>query len=120
MNSHKSSDYIEITHDQLVRYAGASGDFNPIHTDRDAAEERGLPTVIAHGMYIMGLAATELTKWYGLHRIQSFSVRFAAMTVPGEQVKIVSEVKDDGTSGEVHVVNEAGETKLKGTFELLA
>jgi acyl dehydratase len=52
-----------ITRADLVRYAGASGDFNPIHWNERCAREVGLPDVIAHGMYTMGLAARAVTDW---------------------------------------------------------
>lgn len=55
----------DVDRDTLVRYAGASGDFNPIHYNDHTAEAVGLPGVIAHGMLTMGLAATALTDWAG-------------------------------------------------------
>lgn len=54
---------VEITRDRLVRYAGASGDFNPIHYNDAVAEAVGLPGVIAHGMLTMGIAGAALTDW---------------------------------------------------------
>ena len=54
----------EITHTQLVKYAGASGDFNPIHTVVPFAEEAGLGGVIAHGMMIMGFIGKAIGQWF--------------------------------------------------------
>jgi acyl dehydratase len=53
-----------ITRADLVRYAAASGDHNPIHQDDDVARSVGLPGVIAHGMYTMALAARAVTEWF--------------------------------------------------------
>ncbi len=56
---------IDITRQDLVRYAGASGDFNPIHWNQAFAEGVGLPGVIAHGMFTMGAAVQLVTDWIG-------------------------------------------------------
>lgn len=56
----------ELTRDRLVRYAGASGDFNPIHYRDDIAASVGLPGVLAHGMLTMGIAASVATDWLGV------------------------------------------------------
>jgi acyl dehydratase len=73
---------------RLVRYAGASGDFNPIHWNERFATEVGLPGVIAHGMLTMGLAGAVLTDWLGdPGRLVSYSCRFTRPVVvpdPGE------------------------------------
>jgi acyl dehydratase len=70
----------EVDRAQLVRYAGASLDFNPIHWSADAAERAGLPDVIAHGMLTMALAGRLATDWAGdPGAVVDFSVRFSAM-----------------------------------------
>ncbi|HLS63640.1 MAG TPA: MaoC/PaaZ C-terminal domain-containing protein [Ruania sp.] len=73
---------------RLVRYAGASGDFNPIHWNERFALEVGLPGVIAHGMLTMGLAAAALTDWLDdATDLLSYGVRFTrpvAVPDPGE------------------------------------
>ncbi|MBG6181627.1 MaoC family dehydratase [Arthrobacter sp. CAN_A1] len=56
---------IEATRQDLVKYAGASGDFNPIHWNQDFAQGVGLPGVIAHGMFTMGAAVQLVTDWIG-------------------------------------------------------
>lgn len=67
----------EITRDSLVRYAGASGDFNPIHYRDDIAQKVGLPGVLAHGMLTMGLAVQPVVDWVGdSARIVDYGVRF--------------------------------------------
>ena len=66
-----------LTRDNLVRYAGASGDFNPIHYRDDVAVSVGLPGVLAHGMLTMGLAVQPVSNWVGnLARIVDYQVRF--------------------------------------------
>jgi len=68
---------VRITREQLVRYAGASGDFNPIHYSDHFATALGLPGVIAHGMLTMGIALRVVTDWVGdPARVLSFSARF--------------------------------------------
>ena len=66
-----------LTRDNLVRYAGASGDFNPIHYRDDVAVSVGLPGVLAHGMLTMGFAVQPVSKWVGdPARIVDYQVRF--------------------------------------------
>jgi acyl dehydratase len=71
-----------LTRDSLVRYAGASGDFNPIHYRDDVAAEVGLPGVLAHGMLTMGLAVQPVVDWAGdPGRIVDYGVRFTRPVV---------------------------------------
>lgn len=73
---------VHLTRDALVRYAGASGDFNPIHYRDDVAAEVGLPGVLAHGMLTMGLAVETLLPWLGdSGRILEYGVRFTRPVV---------------------------------------
>lgn len=81
-----------LTRTALVRYAGASGDLNPIHYDEHTALRIGLPGVIAHGMLTMGLAATALTDWFGpAAHVTEYETRFSRPVVvpPGEGVELV-------------------------------
>ncbi|MBG9544845.1 MaoC/PaaZ C-terminal domain-containing protein [Cytobacillus firmus] len=114
-----------ITHTQLVKYAGASGDFNPIHTVVPVGEKAGLDGVIAHGMLIMGMAGEALAEWFPRKDLRKFKVRFSKMTRPGEKLTIEGRAtgekwEDDEKrlTGEVSVKNEAGEQKLSGRFEV--
>ncbi|GLJ81049.1 MaoC/PaaZ C-terminal domain-containing protein [Microbacterium imperiale] len=73
---------VELTRESLVRYAGASGDFNPIHYRDDVAERVGLPGVLAHGMLTMGLAVETIVEWLGdSGRIVEYGVRFTRPVV---------------------------------------
>ncbi|MEO6991986.1 MAG: MaoC/PaaZ C-terminal domain-containing protein, partial [Lacunisphaera sp.] len=66
-----------LTRDSLVRYAGASGDFNPIHYRDDVATSVGLPGVLAHGMLTMGIAVQPVVDWLGTRgTITDYQVRF--------------------------------------------
>ena len=70
-------DSVELSRDSLVRYAGASGDFNPIHYRDDVAKSVGLEGVLAHGMLTMGLAVAPVTVWLGDRGVvSSYQVRF--------------------------------------------
>ena len=66
----------EITHTQIVRYAGASGDFNPIHTVVPFGEKAGLGGVIVHGMMIMGFIGQAIDTWCASNDLVKFSTRF--------------------------------------------
>ncbi len=84
-----------VTEVQLVKYAGASGDFNPIHTVHHYAEKAGLGGVIAHGMLSMGFAGEHVTKWIGESgTLKRLKVRFTAMTRPGDVVTLKGNVTD--------------------------
>lgn len=83
-----------VTRGDLVRYAGASGDFNPIHWSDRVATSVGLPGVVAHGMYTLALAGRALTDWVGdPARIVSFGARFSRpVEVPDDDSGAVVEV----------------------------
>ena len=85
-------DSAELSRDSLVRYAGASGDFNPIHYRDDVAKSVGLQGVLAHGMLTMGLAAAPITAWLGERGfVSGYQVRFTKpVYVPAEGTVIVS------------------------------
>ena len=109
-----------ITRVQLVKYAGASGDFNPLHTVEEIGEKAGTG-IIAHGMLIMGMAAQGVTTWIPRKYVKNLKVRFKKMTYPGETIVITGKViekKDSNTVvGEVIAMNSDGEIKVSGTFE---
>ena len=110
----------KITRVQLVKYAGASGDFNPLHTVEEIGEEAGTG-VIAHGMLIMGIVAEGIAKWIPRKHITKFQVRFKKMTFPGESIHVSGKVleKREGNKiiGEIFASNADGEVKVAGTFE---
>ena len=78
---------------QIVMFAGASGDFNPIHFDDESARANGLSGVIAHGMLSMAILGRLLTDWVPITAVRSFSARFIAMVFPGDRLTCRGVVK---------------------------
>ena len=73
---------VQVTRESLIRYAGASGDYNTIHWNERIAKSVGLPDVIAHGMFTMGSAARLVTDWAGdAGRVVRYAVRFSSPVV---------------------------------------
>lgn len=112
-----------VTETQLVRYAGASGDFNPIHTVHHIGEKAGFGGVIAHGMFIMGLAGRTISAWVGVAPLRKFGVRFLGVTKPGQVITITGQVIEkfevDGEHRvrcEIMAVDQEGQQKIKGSF----
>jgi len=91
-----------VTRADLVRYAGASGDFNPIHWSDRVARQVGLPGVVAHGMYTMALAARAVTTWAGdAASIRDVSVRFTKpVVVPDDEEGVWVEVSGAVAAGD--------------------
>jgi acyl dehydratase len=111
----------ELTRTDLVMYAGASGDFNPMHHDEVKAKEAGLPSVFGHGMFSMGLLGKAITDYVGVGNLKRFKVRFTKQTWPGEvltsKIVVTGKRKEDGESLvdlDVQLANEAGEVKVAG------
>ncbi len=110
----------QVTRRDLVRYAGASGDFNVIHWNERIATSVGLPDVIAHGMLTMALAGRFLTEWAGdPGAVTEFGVRFSSpVVVPDDDKGALVEVsgvvtgKLDGHQVTVDVTARSGETKV--------
>ena len=110
-----------LTRTDLVRYAGASGDLNPMHHDDEIAQASGLPSVFGHGMLSMGLLARSVTDWSGVGSMRSFKVRFTKQTWPGEELVSTVTVKGkrvvDGehlVDLEVSLANGEGQVKAAG------
>ena len=76
----------DLTRTDLVRYAGASGDFNPIHHDENFARAAGNPTVFGHGMLTAGLVARCITDFVGAGNLRRYKVRFATRVWPGDTI----------------------------------
>jgi acyl dehydratase len=113
-----------LTRTDLVRYAGASGDFNPIHHDQTFAEKAGLPTVFAHGMLNAGFVGKCVTDYVGRENLRSFKVRFATRVWPGDTVtckgKVTRKYEEGGKryiEGQVVALNQKGETAIHGSFK---
>jgi acyl dehydratase len=98
-----------VTRADLVRYAGASGDFNPIHWNQRFATSVGLPDVIAHGMLTMALAGRALTAWAGdPAALVEYGVRFTRPVV----------VPDDETGARLQVTGRVAEKRDDGTVRV--
>jgi acyl dehydratase len=107
----------------LIRYAGASGDFNVIHWNDEVAKAVGLPGVIAHGMYSMGVAARLLSAAaHGPGAVRRFKVRFSAMIQPGQRLTVrgrVAELRDGTAVLDLWAEDDQGNKVLsKGEAEL--
>jgi len=108
---------------QHVMYAGASGDFNPLHTDDDFAKAVGMQGgVITHGMLVMGTVGQAITAWVPKKYLKKFGVRFSGMTKPGNTITITGKVIDKQASGglitcEIVAQDETGDVRLTGRFE---
>ena len=112
-----------VTHLQLVRYAGASGDFNPLHTDARIGEMIGTGGIIAHGMLVMGFVGQMLSDYVGPGALRKFGVRFKGMTRLGDVITCTGTVTEkyerDGEgriAGKVQAVDQNGDVKVAGTF----
>jgi acyl dehydratase len=111
----------ELTRTDLVQYAGASGDFNPMHTDEVKAKEAGQPSVFGHGMFSAGFLAAAITDYVGAGNLTRFKVRFARQTWPGETLVTKVEVTGKRKENGAHLVdltctlaNQDGEVKVAG------
>ncbi len=112
-----------LTRTDFVRYAGASGDFNPIHHDQTFAEASGNPTVFAMGMLNAGILSRVVTGFAGRPNVRRFKVRFATRAWPGDHVicsgRVTRKLEQDGekrVEGELIAVNQKGETLITGSF----
>src|SRR5215467_15394718 len=96
----------DLKRTQIVMYAGASGDFNPIHTDEVfATQVAGYPTVFAHGMLTMGLTGKMLTNYVGDGRLTKFGVRFTNQVWPGDNLDAKATVAAIREEGGQHYVD---------------
>jgi acyl dehydratase len=110
-----------LSRTDLVVYAGASGDYNPMHHDEVKARAAGQPSVFGHGMFSMGFLGSAITDWVGEGNVRRFRVRFVRQTWPDEHLS--TSVVVTGTrveAGEhlvdldVRLVNADGEEKVVG------
>lgn len=111
----------EVTQVQLIKYAGASGDFNPIHTVPSYAKEAGLDGTIAHGMLIMGMLGKLISDWSGVKHVTKYGVSFKSKTIPGDVLVAKGEIKkitpsDDYTlvDCKVFIEDTTGDVKVDG------
>jgi len=110
---------------QLVRYAGASGDFNPLHTDDEAARKAGFEGVIAHGMLIMGFFTQAITTWMPQRFLKKINVRFKEATRVGDSITVIARVMEKEITNRlgrmvcsIEAVDQNMQVKASGTVEL--
>jgi acyl dehydratase len=110
-----------LTRTDLVMYAGASGDYNPMHHDEVLAQAAGQPSVFGHGMFSMGFLGTAITDYVGVGNVRRFQARFAKQTWPDEELRTTIVVTGKRTEGPDHLVdmdvrllNADGEEKVVG------
>ena len=106
---------------QLTRYAGASGDFNPIHQDEEFARAAGMGGVFAHGMLTMGFVGQALTDWAGAGSVRKFGVRFVGLVRLKDVVTCKGRVIAKSSKNDVHLLevevwaeNQRGEKVVSG------
>jgi acyl dehydratase len=110
-----------VTKVQLVKYAGASGDYNLIHTDDETARRIGLEGVIAHGMLSMGFLGEYAAGIAGPERVRRLKVRFAAMVRPGDELTcrgVVQKVEGGRVVLELWAENQNGDKVTTGEAEV--
>lgn len=112
-----------LTRGDFVKYAGASGDFTPLHYDQTFVESAGIPTVFAMGMLNAGILSRLVAEYAGLENLRKYKVRFATRVWPGDSVtckgKVTRKVVEDGEriiEGDVQALNQKGEVAIQGSF----
>ncbi len=113
-----------VSKDQIWRYAGASGDFNPLHMDDEWGTAAGMGGRIAHGMLLMGFVGQAVTNYVPKKNLKKFSVRFGGMTKLNDVITISGTIKNKRTengeniiTGEVIAADQNGDMKVSGSFE---
>jgi acyl dehydratase len=124
----RKQEFPALTRTMFVRYAGASGDFNPMHHDDTIATQVGNPSVFGHGMLSMGLAARVVKDWFGPEAVRVLKVRFAKQVWPGDVLTCVATVTGtrEGDNGEtlvdleLSVTNQNGDRAITGSATAVA
>ena len=107
-----------LTRSDIARFAGAGGDFNPLHLDDDVAREAGFPSVIAMGQLQAGVVAGVLSDWVGVEQVTRFEVRFASPFVLGDLLEVSGEVR--AIEGAVATVELVGRVAQRTVISAVA
>jgi acyl dehydratase len=117
----KREEFPALTRTMFVKYAGASGDFNPMHHDDTIATQVGNPSVFGPGMLTMGLAARVVKDWFGPEAVRRFQVRFSKQVWPGDVLTctaVVTGKREEGSEKlvdlDLTVVNQNGDKAITG------
>ena len=105
-----------ITRTDIVRFAGASGDFNPLHHDEEHARAAGFPSVFAMGQMQAGMLSRLATDWLGLENIRSYRVRFTGKVWPGDTLTLRGRQtghRDGLVECELEAVRQDGEVAVR-------
>lgn len=112
-----------LTRGDFVKYAGASGDFTPLHYDQTFVEAAGIPTVFAMGMLNAGILSRLAADYVGLENLRKYKVRFATRVWPGDSVTCKGEVTkkavengENIVEGDLTLLNQKGEVAIQGSF----
>lgn len=112
---------LTINRTHIVKYAGAGGDFNPLHHDEEFAKSIGFPSVFAMGLMHGGMLSRLITDWAGDGRIKRYKIRFAAIVWPGDTLTFKGQVVKKYKEGDenlvdcsLSVVNQRGENAITG------
>jgi acyl dehydratase len=111
-----------VTRLDLIKYAGVSGDFNPIHTIDAEAKNAGLPGIIAHGMWTMGNLSKLFTPYYGEGFIKEFKIRFAGMVFLNDVLTLKADLVDEKDMElifNVTAVNQNNKETVRGTVRFV-
>jgi acyl dehydratase len=121
-----SREYGPLTRQMFVRYAGASGDLNPMHYDDELARSAGYPSVFAQGMFSAALLAGFATDWLGARPVRRFGVRFREQVWPGDVLTcsgtvtaVFAEPDGDRVTVELTATRQTGGVAITGTAEFL-
>jgi acyl dehydratase len=119
-------DFGPLTRQMFVRYAGASGDLNPMHYDDQLAQSAGYPSVFAQGMFCAALLAGFATDWLGAGSVRRFGVRFREQVWPGDVLTcsgvvaaVAAEADAERVSVELTATRQTGGVAITGTAEFL-
>jgi len=117
-DTHEAVVVDDLKRTQIVQYAGASGDYNPLHTDEIfATKVAGYPSVFAHGMLTMGMTGRVVTDLVGVEGLLKFGGRFTSQVFPGDTLTVratVESVEDDVVSFKLSTVNQDGTEVFSG------
>jgi|TARA_Y100000310_G_scaffold330200_1_gene401457 acyl dehydratase len=122
-DSHEEQVVKNLSRTQIVQYAGASGDYNPVHSDEVfTTKVAGYPSVFAHGMLSMGMTGRMLTNYVGDGRLTKYGVRFTSQVFPGDTLVAKATVTAIREENGEHIVdldvstsNEEGIEVVKGS-----
>ena len=111
-----------VTRTHFVRYAGASGDFNPMHHDDTIATTVGYPSVFGHGMFTAGVLGHYVTDWVGMGNVRKFGVQFKGQLFPGATLSITAKVTkkykdgdENRVDADLRVIDDKGTVILNGS-----